>query len=55
MKENIKDWQPSFEGFGDNVGKIFKYERNWFCNTNKIIHHSEKAVLNCIHCSKIYK
>ena len=54
-KENIEDWKPTFEGYGDNVGKIFNYERNWFCNDNKIIHHSEKEVLNCKHCKSKYR
>jgi len=59
-KENISDWTPYFLVFGENAydenlnRNIGFYERNWFCYTNKIIHHSEKDVLNCAHCSKKY-
>ena len=49
-KENIEDWRPSFK----KDGKTFYYERSWFCQENLAVHNSEKAVLNCPHCSKKY-
>lgn len=53
-KENIEDWKPTYKGFGKNAGKTFPYDRSWFCSETGNIHHSEKAVLSCVHCSKRY-
>ena len=61
-KEYIKEWQPHFLIFGE---KAFSrkppfernrgfYDRSWFCINTNTIHHSEKSVLNCNHCSKNY-
>lgn len=66
MKENIEEWKPFALGYGKNYyakdefgytttkRNVIYYERNWFCQTTGIIHHSEKSVLNCPHCSKKY-
>lgn len=32
--------------------KLVFYDLSWFCNENKIIHRSEKEVLNCNYCKK---
>jgi len=59
-KENIEQWKPYCLGFGLKayVGMFHRsfdyYERNWFCQETGIIHHNEKQVLNCVHCSKKY-
>lgn len=59
-KENIEDYKPFGLVYGKNATddygnrNIFYYERNWFCEELSIIHHSEKSVLNCKHCSKKY-
>jgi hypothetical protein len=60
MKENIEDWKPYFKVFGKNAysknfdRNIEYLERSWFCNETGNIHHSEKAVLNCAFCSKLF-
>lgn len=56
-KENIKDWNPSFEKYNRKTKKIDKvfYIKSWFCNENKIIHNSEKEVMNCKTCKKRYE
>lgn len=47
IKRKIIDWNP---GYCDVwKGQIY-YERSWFCNENKIIHHSTKELMNCKHC-----
>lgn len=60
---NIKEYKPYGLVFGKNayrfennklVRNVFYYERSWFCNENKMIHHSEKETLNCPYCSKIW-
>ena len=60
-KRKIKDYRPFGRVYGKNAfdkngnRNIFYYERNWFCNENKIIHRSEKETLNCPYCSKIWE
>jgi hypothetical protein len=59
-KENIEDWKPFGLVYGKNAydekgnRNIFYYDRSWFCKETGNIHHSEKAVLNCVYCSKKY-
>ncbi|TDQ22769.1 hypothetical protein [Tenacibaculum caenipelagi] len=61
-KENIEEWKPFALVFGPKAFKciytgernIQYYSRSWFCNETGNIHHSEKSVLNCVHCSKKY-
>ena len=43
-KEN---WNP---GYTTPKGKFIAYEKGWYCNYNKIIHHSEKEYNNCKYC-----
>jgi len=58
--KNIENYRPfglvfgkdAYDEFG-NRNKFF-YERSWMCQETGTIHHSEKAVLNCLYCCKIY-
>ena len=50
--KDIDAYHPSFKGYGKDYGKVFYYDRSWYCQENYSIHTSEKATLNCIHCSK---
>ena len=52
--KNINDYQPSYGGYGKDYGKVFYYDRSWYCVENYSIHTSEKATLNCTSCSKIW-
>lgn len=53
VKNHYRDWNPSFISYKTNPPTVVYYEKNWFCNHNKIIHHSEKEIANCIHCMNI--
>lgn len=46
-----KDWNP---GYIDIKKGFIAYEKAWYCNTNKLIHKSEKDYLNCVHCKKMF-
>lgn len=56
------DTKLTYELFSDLMRRYFKllsnyipelpnYEQSYYCNENKIIHHSEKEYLNCKHCN----
>lgn len=52
FKEQIK-WNPTYEGYGRKVGKIFQYEKNWYCKENFMIHNNLKQVLSCKDCCSL--
>jgi hypothetical protein len=56
-KENIKDWNPTFQKYNrkKQFFETIPYAKSWFCNDKKIIHNSEKEVLNCKTCKEIYE
>lgn len=45
----MDDWNP---GYYDKFMKFIPYEKAWYCNTNKLIHKSEKEYKKCVHCQK---
>ena len=47
IKEKIIDFNPGYE---HPFKRFIAYERSWFCNHNKITHHSPKELINCKHC-----
>jgi hypothetical protein len=52
--ENINDWSPYYISYkGLKPKKVF-YDKNWYCQENSIIHHSQKEVLNCNFCGENY-
>ena len=48
-----EDWNPGYWKVNkDTLGETWvNYDKNWFCNENKIIHNSEKEKNNCKFCS----
>jgi len=46
-------WDNFNPGYYNNTGVFIEYEKQWFCNDNKIIHHNKKEFINCEHCKKI--
>jgi hypothetical protein len=46
-EQTLKDYKPHFL---DKWESPIYYERRWFCTENKVIHGSEKEVINCKHC-----
>jgi len=52
--ENISDWKPSYQKYENGGMKTIYLDRSWFCDETSKIHHSEKAVLNCPYCKKLY-
>ena len=45
----MSDWNP---GYYNTKGIFIQYIKSYYCNINKLIHYSEKEMLNC-KCSKL--
>ena len=56
MKDLAKEWDewnPSFTKYNRKAQEIqvIYYEKSWFCNTNKIIHHNKNQLMSCKDCN----
>jgi hypothetical protein len=47
----MKDWNPHYIDY--KKGIVVYYEKSWYCNTNKIIHKTEKEYLKCKYCNVV--
>lgn len=47
-KQTLTEYKPYY--ILGKTGETVYYERSWYCNENKIIHGSEREVINCRHC-----
>ena len=47
------DWKPGYYKYNRKTMRVEwnNYEKSWFCNVNKIIHHNKKQLLNCKECN----
>jgi hypothetical protein len=47
-EQSLKEYNPYY--ILGKTGETIYYERRWYCAENKVIHGSEKEVMNCKFC-----